>query len=422
MSTNKTESVPPKSELKILDRANMAVARTPKQVSDPYESLGEGAEFGPALLSRLVPFSVHMAISIYEERRDHTVNQDIIQPLEAMTENMHSILTSLGLPGSLQALEKPIGLPQSLVQHAEEIRQDDAMERLRRGLEDIQKLRSADLTIFEEGREALAADAEEDERFRRKYGTDRWRRPEANQLAEFHRLREMADSTEGYFAQGFDVDNLIRDRFAAIEGRLGVLSSSDRVIMDYVPSSRRPIASEELKVVVGRLRSTYNDILRLESRRRKKVQSLRDSAKRDDIKPDILKEAARLERAYPTTALVPAHFEDFFEKRLDTLYEREVEALQDEQSQQDKLLEQVQRNNREFESQKRLGSDQSTRDRQEALQALEDAYKKYKELIGNLEAARKFYNDLNKIVGPGFRDVVRQYAAGRRREAQELEE
>lgn len=182
------------------------------------------------------------------------------------------------------------------------------------------------------------------------------------------------------------------------------------------------MASEELKVVVGRLRSTYNDILRLESRRRKKVQSLRDSAKRDDIKPDILKEAARLERAFPTTALVPAHFEDFFEKRLDTLYESEVELLQDEQSQQDKLLEQVQRNNREFESQKRLGSDQSTRERQAALQALEDAYKKYKELIGNLEAARKFYNDLNKIVGQGFRDVVKQFVASRRREAQGLEE
>lgn len=400
----------------------MAVARTPKQVSNPYDSLGEEAEFGPALFSRLVPFSVHMAISIYEERRDHTVNQDIIQPLEAMTENVHNILTSLGLPGSLQALEKPIGLPQSLVQHAEEIRQDDAVERLRRGLEDIQKLRSADLAIFQEGQEALAADAEEDERYRRKYGTDRWRRPEATELDEFNRLRDVADSIDKYFAQGLDVDHVIEDRFSGIEERLGVLSGPDRIIMDYVPSSRRPMASEELKVVVGRLRSTYNDILRLESRRRKKVQSLRDSAKRDDIKPDILKEAARLERAFPTTALVPAHFEDFFEKRLDTLYESEVELLQDEQSQQDKLLEQVQRNNREFESQKRLGSDQSTRERQAALQALEDAYKKYKELIGNLEAARKFYNDLNKIVGQGFRDVVKQFVASRRREAQGLEE
>ncbi|KAL1837052.1 hypothetical protein VTK73DRAFT_4833 [Phialemonium thermophilum] len=41
--------VPPKSELKILDRANMAVARVPPPVANPYDYLGDQAEFGPAL-------------------------------------------------------------------------------------------------------------------------------------------------------------------------------------------------------------------------------------------------------------------------------------------------------------------------------------------------------------------------------------
>jgi programmed cell death 6-interacting protein len=177
-----------------------------------------------------------------------------------------------------------------------------------------------------------------------------------------------------------------------------------------------------LKPAIGRLRSAYNDVLRLESRRRKKVEALRDNARRDDIKPDILKEAARLERTYPNTALVPAHFEEFFDQRLDRLYEPEVEAIEKEAQDQDRLLQDVQRVNREFESQKRQMGERGNREREIALQRLDNAYFKYKEIINNLEVGRKFYNDLNKIVGQGFRDVIRNWVAQRRMEARALEE
>ncbi len=124
----------------------------PPQVANPYDHLGDQAEFGPALFSKLVPFAVHVAVSIYEERRDRLVNNNIISELETLTEKLHTILSSLNLPGSLQALEKPLGLPGALVQHAEEIRQADAINRLHRGFADIEKLRSSDRAVFEEGR------------------------------------------------------------------------------------------------------------------------------------------------------------------------------------------------------------------------------------------------------------------------------
>ncbi|TQS32120.1 hypothetical protein Golomagni_07575, partial [Golovinomyces magnicellulatus] len=171
--------VPPKSELKPLERANMAISRTPKQVSDPFEFLGEQAEFGPALFSRLVPFAVHVAMSIYEERRDRMVNQTILQELENLSGKMQERLSALGLPGSLQALEKPLGLPPTLGQRAEEIRQADALNRIHKSFMDIDKLRAADMAVFEEGKAALVAEQEEDHQLRMKYGTDRWSRPES---------------------------------------------------------------------------------------------------------------------------------------------------------------------------------------------------------------------------------------------------
>ncbi|KJZ71849.1 pH-response regulator protein palA [Hirsutella minnesotensis 3608] len=414
--------VPPKSELKILDRFNMAAAKVPPQVASPFDYLGDKAEFGPALFSRLVPFSVHMAISIYEERRDRIVNHNIIQELEALTEKAHALLSSLGLPGSLQALEKPLGLPPSLVQHAEELRQGDAIGRVHKSFDDIDKLRAADLAIFEAGKAALEAEKDEDERFRRKYGTDRWARPDSLSDPQGAKLWSHASEIEGYFQSSVSSDSIVRDKFAASEDLLRVLCGPDRELMNFVPSSTQRETGPELKSSVGKLRSAYNDVLRLESRRRKKVERLRESARKDDIKPDILREAARLERNYPSTAIVPAHFEDFFEKRLDRLYEPELEGMDKEAEEQEALLASVERANREFDSQRRKVSDRGLREREQALQKLDSAYFKYKEVVSNLEVGRKFYNDLSKIVGQGFRDVVKEWVAQRQMDARALEE
>jgi programmed cell death 6-interacting protein len=399
----------------------MAVLRCPPQVANPYEYLGDHAEFGPALFTKLVPFSVHVAASIYEERRDRLVNTNIIGELETLTDRLHEILSSLNLPGSLQALEKPLGLPGTLVQHAEEIRQADALSRLQRGFADIEKLRSSDRSVFEEGKALLAAEEEEDERLRRKYGTARWNRPESRGDPAGAKLWNQAAEIEGYFASSTSSDAVVRDKYAAMYDMLALLAGSDRALLDFVPSSRRTEIPETIKPALGRLRSAYNDVLRLESRRRKRAEALKEKAKADAIKSDILAEAARLERTYPTTAIVPAHFEDFFGKRLDSLYEVDLEAVEKEQADQEKVLTDVQRANREFEAQLRTMGGKGGREREAALQKLDSAYYGYKEIVRNVETGRKFYNDLSRLVGQ-FRDHAKTWVNERRKDARGLEE
>lgn len=398
----------------------MAVARIPPQVAKPHEFLGDHAEFGPALFQKLVPFSVHIAISIYEERRDRLVNNNIITELETLTEKLHQILSSLNLPGSLQALEKPLGLPGTLVQHAEEIRQADALNRLHRGFADIEKLRASDRAVFEEGKALLALEEEEDQKLRLKYGTQRWTRPESRaDPSGGAKLWNDVANTEGWLAASTSSDGLVREKYAAIEETMVILAGPDRGLMDYIPNSRTAVIPESLKPAIGRLRSAYNDVLRMESRRRKRVEALKTKVRGDDIKSDILSETARLERAYPTTAIVPAHFEDFFEKRLDSLYESELEAVEKEAADQEKIMADVQRANREFEAQKR--SVGTNAEREQALQILETAYRDYKKIVENLEAGRKFYNDLSLLLEK-FRNEARQWVNERRRDARSLEE
>lgn len=81
-------SVPSKSELKTLDRAGMAIPRKPTDISDPSSTLGDRGSFGQPLFARLVPYAVHIAASIYAERKDRLVNTSIIDELEGMTNKL----------------------------------------------------------------------------------------------------------------------------------------------------------------------------------------------------------------------------------------------------------------------------------------------------------------------------------------------
>ncbi len=81
--------VPPKTELRSLERANLATVKVPKDISDPASMLGDNGAYGKPMFARLVPFAVHVAASIYAERRDRLVNHSIIEELQGLTGALH---------------------------------------------------------------------------------------------------------------------------------------------------------------------------------------------------------------------------------------------------------------------------------------------------------------------------------------------
>jgi programmed cell death 6-interacting protein len=56
----------------------------------------------------------------------------------------------LNLPSSLDALERPIGLPPSLLAKAETVRIDEGPTRIEASIEDVQRLAQQDLSILDE--------------------------------------------------------------------------------------------------------------------------------------------------------------------------------------------------------------------------------------------------------------------------------
>lgn len=110
-------------------------------------------------------------------------------------------------------------------------------------------------------------------------------------------------------------------------------------------------------------------------------------------------------------------FESLFDKRLQ-MYNVDLEMVKEENREQQEALNRLQAANASFLNARR--GDQSTKQREQALQSLQNAYYKYKEIISNLDVGRKFYNDLAKIVSR-FRDDCKSFAYQRKSEASQLE-
>lgn len=179
-------------------------------------------------------------------------------------------------------MEKPLGLPQSLISHAEEVRQQDGLNRLYESLQETSKLRARDQTTFKEAIETLKAEEKEDQSARMKHGTDRWHREPSNvagkklfaQIAEF----------QGYLKAAADSDQLIEAKMRESDDKIRILTCSTRELENYVPSGRRLVLTPEVVKESSRLRTCLNEVNRCELRRKRWIDNLKEKAKKDNIR------------------------------------------------------------------------------------------------------------------------------------------
>lgn len=114
-----------------------------------------------------------------------------------------------------------------------------------------------------------------------------------------------------------------------------------------------------------------------------------------------------------------SQFEHLFSSRLD-VYMADHDAVPTDQEEQDQLVARLREANKNFVAAKQKVIDAASTARAGVLQDLETGYVKYKEILSNLETARKFYTDLAGHV-TRFRNNVREASHQRRQDANELE-
>ena len=148
-------------------------------------------------------------------------------------------------------------------------------------MHETSKLKTSDNATYEEGVEILKAEAAEDERAKMKHGTDRWTRQPSQQAAE--KLYTQVTEIDGYLKSAASSDDLVKGKLKDCEKVLTVLSGSNRDIEEYVPSSRKATMPPNVERAVYSLRNQMNEVTRLEVRRKKMVEKIREKAKKDDI-------------------------------------------------------------------------------------------------------------------------------------------
>lgn len=148
-------------------------------------------------------------------------------------------------------------------------------------MHDVETLKENDIASYNEGVNLLNTEVTEDEHARTKYGTDRWTRPVSQQAAE--RLHAQITEIGGYLKSAHSSDELVKGKLKECESVIAVLEGSSRDLEEYVPSSRKAVMPPKIEREASRLRAMLNEISRLESRRRRKAENLKEKAQADDI-------------------------------------------------------------------------------------------------------------------------------------------
>lgn len=87
-------TIPSASSLETIGRANLANPHLPPEVNDPISLMNEKSILGVPLFVKLVPFAIHQAISVYSDRKERLIKDEILSKLEELT-NICSRLKSI---------------------------------------------------------------------------------------------------------------------------------------------------------------------------------------------------------------------------------------------------------------------------------------------------------------------------------------
>ncbi|KAF9468112.1 BRO1-like domain-containing protein [Collybia nuda] len=380
--------VPATSTLPAIAAANLVTSIPPPGLVDPVALVGPKPIFGD-----LVGWGAKEAISIYNDRKQNLVKEKIIDVAREQQDTADEALRILNLPSALEALERPVGLPPSLLRKAEEVRLENGPAKIEVSIEDVQRLAQHDLAILEEAMDILDNEASEDEAARKDTLLDRLPSHEANV-----ELIEKEKRYRNILAQAATSDETVRQKWDDWEKNIVELTWSEEDLEASVPSStissatyvttqgkNTQIQARALRVLIEAL----DDLHRARDQLIRRAQALADA---DDIRDRILKVSSGFERL---VEVEPAMFEDVSDEEL-AKYDKFLKEISEIDQKQNGILSDIQSRNELFLQCRR--DDPSVKDREHALQSLDLAYHKYREITRNLDEGFKFYNDLAGIL------------------------
>ncbi|KAL0081159.1 BRO1-like domain-containing protein [Phycomyces blakesleeanus] len=407
------ELIPSPLAIPAIQKIVMVKATPPPEILDPVSLMLNNANhkldstphviIGLPLFQKLVPFAVHQAASVYVDRKERIIKEDIIGRAEELNAVYHSTLQSLNLNAALsEGVDQSPGLPESLLRQAAEVRSSGGSRALYEMWEHMQQASLKNLEILEDAFNALDEEHEMDETQRSRY-REHWPRPESHVLTgklvdqgQKHRITlvsaQKADQTVraklNAWAKIMDVLVLPEDELKS--SVLGAYETSSNTNNNGTGTTNRRSGSSSAQEALDCLRRAVEEMNEIEREQKRMVEKAKRTSNADDISPTLLKKAAQLTAKSPTTKIDPAEFEELFVKEL-RKYDTYLMALDEREERQNQLLSEIIEAHRQYEASKQ--SNVPTGKLEKALQNLNQAYYQYKEIKSNLTEGLK----VNKI-------------------------
>jgi len=259
----------------------------------------------------------------------------------------------------------------------------------------------------------LDNEASEDEAIRKELPLDRMKSHEAN--AE---LIEKAERYQNILSQAAASDESVRQKWDEWEDNITELTLDESTLEISIPSA---VSSSAQSTPQSRLTRQHARALRVKLEgldtlnldRGRLVHRASSLVAADDIGPLILKASCKFEQL---ADIQPEMFEDVSDEQLAKFDKFLMEMSEIERKQND-ILEDIQNRNKQFLDSKR--DDPAVKEREQALQSLDLAYFKYREITRNLDEGFKFYNDLAGILIQ-FKEVCKAWSLQRNQEIHTL--
>ncbi|KIJ62786.1 hypothetical protein HYDPIDRAFT_182503 [Hydnomerulius pinastri MD-312] len=404
------QDVPPSSAIAPVQEVVVVQSNVPSGLSDPKSVVGNDN----LLFGDMLGWGAREAVNLYNDNKQSLVKERISDVAEELDDEVDRTLRSLNLPSALEALERPIGLPPSLLKKAGEVRSEQGPERIETYLDDVERLGRRAMSILDEAMDVLDSEASEDEAARKEMPISRPPSHEVN-----HELVQKQERYRSILIEAAKSDEVVRQKWEEWENAIVELTRDEEQLDALVPSStvsvigKMPSASNRTQTHARALRGLLESLDDIRHNRSELVSRAHRRAEVDDIRSRIMTAAGNFERGVEVN---PASFADVSDEEL-AKYDKFIQSLAEGQKKQEELLDAIKSTNEQFLMSRK--EDTSVKEREHALQYLDLAYAKYREITRNLEEGRKFYNEMANILAR-FKEACRQWSSARSQEAQSL--
>ncbi|CUM45321.1 pH-response regulator protein palA/RIM20 [Debaryomyces fabryi] len=403
--------VPKESDLPPISGATLVKSILPQTIESSSES--------NILFKELLPYLIVQVGQAYRERQDTFIRELFIDPIQSLNKMMYKFITERNLPASIDTIQKPENLPESIIQHSQEIISYGGTKLIEDSLNEIAKLTLESRHILEGCQERLKIEADEDDIMRERQGSQRWARLKSSEASA--ELISKINKMETYLDQAKEGDQFIISQYREIEQYLQLYCGGYKELIQFIPNSTYVKLNTKINEIIMQLRDLINEVGRIENQRKQFLTRIEIKARNNNILPSIIDSFKKKQyKLYEEGSVIDERsFEDVYERHI-TMFNSDLRFLEDLKHAQIALEGSIDDLNQKFESEYQQTNNESQYKRQEVLQTLENVYTKYLELISNLNEGSKFYSDFITKSNSVLKECD-EYVYHRRVEGRELE-